>query len=265
MLFRSWLNKNGYQIPDKSVPIVNAHVEKGDVFLALKLLNGKGIEAIRPIRLKVKNADPCVPLRLTSIAASEDMSVVVTVAGPGRAVPKNGLHVVVNPLRLNWFAGASNYPQVLAAAIDEAGGHAFSAEAAGDPKILLDANFVPAKLDGVIFKGLGNVADLAKALTSAGVPVIPELVQVLPKASPELVKAFPGVAPEVLWQQLGACGGLWTSSPNASCPIGGSPCGGPPMGPGSGTALCGGQPLTQAMASTLPVDATLVATSEPST
>ena len=235
-----WLNNAGYKIPDAAVPIVAAHVAKDDVFVAVKLQNGKGIEAIRPITLKMADADPCVPLRLTSIAASEDMSVVVTVAGPGRAVPKNSLHVVVNPLRLNWFAGAINYPQVLSAAIDEAGGHAFSTEVAGNPTTLLDPSFVPQAIDQNTFAGVTNVVELSKALakaTSAQLPLMPELVQALAKAAPKLVKDFSGVPVEVLWQQLAGCANSWDpNSEFGGCVLGGGPCGGPAADQGEAAA-----------------------------
>jgi hypothetical protein len=250
----AWLNKNGYQIPDKSLPIVGSHLAKGDVFLALKLQNGKGIETIRPITLKMVDAHPCVPLRLTSIAATDDMTVVVTVAGAGRAVPKNSLHVVVNPLRLNWFAGAANYPQVLAAAIDEAGTHAFSTEAAGNPTTLIDPQFVPQSMDLQAFQGATQVAALAKALAAAQLPLMPELVQALAKASPALLQAFPNTPTEVLWQQLPACQTAWSLDAGQTCLLGGTPCGGGGMGGPS--PVCGGKALSGTEAAALPVDST---------
>ena len=125
---QDWLNKQGYATPKTATAIIESHIEKGDVFVAIKLSNGEGVNQIKPIVLEMHDADPCVPLRLTSIAASEDMTVVVTIAGPGRAIPKNFMHVRINPLRLNLFDGGKNYPQVLSAAIDEAAGHAFVTE-----------------------------------------------------------------------------------------------------------------------------------------
>ena len=65
------------------------------------------------------------------MVAVDDMDVVVTLAGEGRAIPKNHMHVVVNPARIDWFGQAANYQQVLAAAIDEAAGRAFATEYAG--------------------------------------------------------------------------------------------------------------------------------------
>ncbi len=126
-----WLNDNGYAVPDAAKPILDDHVARGDVFVALHLVSGATIKEIRPIALTMDDAEACVPLRLTSIAAVDDMDVVVTLAGAGRAIPKNHMHVVVNPARLDWFGGAANYPQVLATAIDEAAGRAFATEYAG--------------------------------------------------------------------------------------------------------------------------------------
>lgn len=126
-----WLNDHKYAVPEKAKAILDDHVARGDVFLAIRLQAGATIKEIRPIALEMDDAEPCVPLRLTSIAAQDDMNVVVTVAGAGRAIPKNHLHVVVNPARLDWFGKAANYNQVLAAAMDEAAGRAFATEFAG--------------------------------------------------------------------------------------------------------------------------------------
>ena len=127
----AWLQSNGYAVPEKSKPIMDTHVARGDVFVALRLVPGATVKEVRPIALEMDDAEPCVPLRLTSIAAEDDMNIVVTLAGSGRAIPKNHLHVVVNPMRLDWFGGAANYPQVLAQAIDDAAGRAFATEYAG--------------------------------------------------------------------------------------------------------------------------------------
>lgn len=139
-----WLTQNGYRVPDAAAPILASHVKRGDVFLALKLNAGATALEVRPIALEMDDAEPCVPLRLTSIAAQDDMSVVVTVAGPGRAIPKNHLHVQLNPARLDWLGGAANYGQVLAAAMDEAVGRAFVTEFAGPLPTLSSGTLEPA-------------------------------------------------------------------------------------------------------------------------
>ncbi len=128
----TWLNSNGFATPDKAKTVLADHVAKGDVFVAVKLATGKGVDQIKPISLEMDDAEPCVPLRLTAIAAENDTTIQVYVAGPGRAIPKNHLHVRLNPVRLDVLHGAKNYEQVVAAAIDEAAGRAFITEFAGE-------------------------------------------------------------------------------------------------------------------------------------
>ncbi len=129
---QNWLTTNGFDTPAKAKSVLGEHVAKGDVFVAVKLATGKGVDQIKPIALEMDDAEPCVPLKLTSIAAENDTTIQVYVAGPGRAIPKNHLHVRINPVRLDLLHGAKNYEQVVAAAIDEASGRAFITEFAGE-------------------------------------------------------------------------------------------------------------------------------------
>ncbi len=200
-----WLNKAGFATPPAALPIIDAHVKKGDVFVAFRLHDGEGVQAIRPVTFDMDDAEPCVPLRLTSIAAVDEMSVIVYLAGSGRGLPKNSLHVQVNPLRLNWNAPASNYAQVLSAAIDEAGSHAFATEFAADVTAVTVAGADPTVLGTYLFErpvagtgawGAGplfNKAildvqrlravqgphELAPALLASGLPLTPELFAIL--------------------------------------------------------------------------------------
>ena len=200
-----WLNASGFATPPAALPIIDAHIKKGDVFVAFRLHDGAGVQSIRPVTFAMDDAEPCVPLRLTSIAAVDEMSVIVYLAGPGRGLPKNSLHVQVNPLRLNWNAPASNYAQVLSAAIDEAGSHAFATEFAGDVSSVTvdatDANalgtylfeqpvadsgafgpgalFNKAALDVQILRGVKTPKGLIDALQKSGLPLTPELFALL--------------------------------------------------------------------------------------
>lgn len=131
-----WLNTNKFATPAAALPIIDAHAKNGDVFVAFKLKADESSPNIVPVTFEMDDADPCVPLRLTSVASVENLAVVVYLAGPGRAIPKNHMHVAVNPLRLNWSLASSNYREVLAAAIDEAAGRAFATEFSGPAKDL---------------------------------------------------------------------------------------------------------------------------------
>ena len=222
-----WLTDHAYVTPPKAKPILQAHIDKGDVFVAIKLSNGQGVQSIRPITLQMPNAEPCVPLRLTSIAAAEEMSVQVTIAGPGRAVVKNHLDVTVNLFRLklvdqSGWEGAipavnysqsqepSNYKQVLAAAIDEAGGRA----------LVTEASFAPGPATLVtpyaLSSGASTLNNLAAATNWYDVavsgfgpwPTNPEMADAVTLPG-DMTTTFAGTAPLQAIAELRACGVYW--------------------------------------------------------
>ncbi|MBI5608549.1 MAG: DUF2330 domain-containing protein, partial [Deltaproteobacteria bacterium] len=207
-----WLNTRGYKTPPAAKPVLESHIKKGDVFVAIKLSNGKGVDLVRPIALEMTDAEPCVPLRLTSIAAASELTVSVTVLGPGRTVPKNTLHVVPNWARLNWFTAASNYAQLVSAAIDEAGGNAFSTEFSGSPNAIIDPLFVPADVLNAL-KAVTNMQTLASWVASNnqynGMEIMGDLEDVAGFGKAK------GLTAAQAWAVLAQCSGSWPYS--SSC------------------------------------------------
>ncbi|EDM79733.1 hypothetical protein PPSIR1_16765 [Plesiocystis pacifica SIR-1] len=128
-----WLEDNGYQQDPNAEPILAEYLEEGHLFVAIKLGMNAEVDEIHPIVLRYQGDETCVPLRLTRIAAVEDMDVRVFVIGDGRAVPTNYRHVLVNPLKIDWINFASNYKEVISLAVDAfaADGNAFVTEYAG--------------------------------------------------------------------------------------------------------------------------------------
>ena len=87
---------------------------KNFVFVAIKLTGGTGVDEIHPLVFRYPGNEPCVPLKLTAVAATEDMAVRAFFLGDDRAYPTNYMHVELNPVRLDWQR-ALNYIQVVAA------------------------------------------------------------------------------------------------------------------------------------------------------
>src|SRR5262249_7017172 len=116
--------------------LIETYVSENKYFVALKLTNGQDTKSIRPIILRFDAQAPCVPLRLTAIAASDDMRVNLWVLAPSRTVPQNYLEITLNMAKLDWLGGGSNYDLLLKQAADEAGGNAFTAEYAGTARIM---------------------------------------------------------------------------------------------------------------------------------
>ncbi len=136
-----WLGDNGYQQDPAAEPIFEEYLNENYLFAAFKLTHGAGVDQIHPISLKFNTGEACIPLRLTKIAAQEDMEVRTFFLGNARTVPRNYRHVLINPLKIDWLNLANvaeNYKDVITQAVDafEANGHAFVTEYAGASSVV---------------------------------------------------------------------------------------------------------------------------------
>ena len=136
-----WLDDNGYAQDDDAPPILGEYLNEGFSFVAFKLVAGAGVDEIHPVILRTPGGEPCVPIRLTRIAAKEDMGIRTFFLGDGRVVPTNYQHVEINPLHIDWINLGSNYEDVVTRAVDEPGsdGRGFVTEYAGTSQIVSPA------------------------------------------------------------------------------------------------------------------------------
>ena len=137
----AWLSTNGYQSIPSAPAILQHYVEQNFVFVAIKLTGSAGVDEIHPLVFKYQGNEPCVPLKLTAVAAVEDMGVRVFFLGDDRVYPTNYKHIELNPVRLDWQARGANYTQLVNRAVDSAvaNGQAFVTEYAG-PSSVIGAN-----------------------------------------------------------------------------------------------------------------------------
>lgn len=123
-----WLTLNGYDIPPGAPGLLGPYLMDGMYLLALRLQKGATAGSIRPIVLTYNAARPMIPIKLTAVAANEDMGVMTWVLSDAQAVPKNYNALELNEARINWFNANSNYNAVVTEAADEAGGQGFVTE-----------------------------------------------------------------------------------------------------------------------------------------
>ena len=132
----SWLSENGYDQPETSVPLIAHYLDQGMYFLALKLKQDASAGDVQPVTLVMEENAPCVPLVLTQIAAQPNMPVLAWIFGEMRALPTNWFHVLINEKKLDWLNFGQNYEEVLTQAVDEAAGHGFVTEYAGESSVV---------------------------------------------------------------------------------------------------------------------------------
>jgi len=137
----SWLTDNGYDVPPGSAGLLGPYLEEGMYLLALRLQKGATTGSIRPIALTYDAARPMIPIKLTAVAANDDMGVMTWVLGDSRAVPQNYYALELNEARINWFNPNPTYNDVVIAAADEAGGQGFVTEYAQDASDLAEATW----------------------------------------------------------------------------------------------------------------------------
>lgn len=155
-----WLIDNGYDLTEKGEQLLAPYVEEQMKFVAVKLQQNRGVGSIQPLIMKYQSDKPVVPIRLTAVAALEDMGVLVWLLGDARAVPENYLHVTPNYTRLNWFAGTQNaygsYQTLITEAMNEAGGQGFATDYAGRFDNLMDSLTTPADLEAQLGRLAGS-------------------------------------------------------------------------------------------------------------
>lgn len=162
----TWLGDNGYIQDPKAQPILDHYLSQGFVFVGLKLQSGKSVGDLRPIAITLGENAPCVPLVLTSIAAQNDMPILVWVLGPSRAVPKNFLHAVVDDRAFSW-PGAANYQQVLSEALNALGGRAWVTEFAGSTALVRNT-LLPSNASTTSLEAAESLPAILAALADLG-------------------------------------------------------------------------------------------------
>jgi len=131
-----WLTMNGYDVPPGGADLLGPYLKSGLQLLALKLTKGVDAGSIRPIVLTYPGTQASIPIKLTAVAANENMGVLTWVLGSARAVPQNYLSLELNEARINWFNASSNYNSVVIAAANDAGGRGFVTEMAAPSSTL---------------------------------------------------------------------------------------------------------------------------------
>jgi len=123
-----WLTANGYDVPTGAPGLLGPYLADGMYLLALRLVKGADAGSIRPLVLTYEGTKPMIPIKLTAVAANDDMGVMTWVLGDAQAIPQNYNALELNEARINWFNASLNYNDVVTAAANDAGGQGFVTE-----------------------------------------------------------------------------------------------------------------------------------------
>lgn len=126
----TWLENNGYALPDALEPLVATYVAEGFDFLAMKLVPGAGIDRMRPVRITSPGANLYLPLRMVAAGTGAVTPIALWIVGDGRYQPASfpWFEIHEDELVWNWDTGSSNYRKLRQAGFDATGGHGWLIE-----------------------------------------------------------------------------------------------------------------------------------------
>jgi hypothetical protein len=125
-----WLSKNGFSIPADVQPVVDKYVTEQFDFLALKLLPGKNVTDMRPVRVTTKGASAVLPLRMVAAGTGATVGISLWVLGEGRYEPQNfpSFFIPTADIGWDWTASKSDYVDLRTAKAAAAAGRAWETE-----------------------------------------------------------------------------------------------------------------------------------------
>ncbi len=92
----NWLRDNGYRVTEDMEPIIADYVFDGMYFVAMKLSNDAEVGDIQPVKMTYKSENPMIPIKLTAVAALDNMPVLVWIFADTPYSPDNYAHPDVN-------------------------------------------------------------------------------------------------------------------------------------------------------------------------
>jgi len=126
----NWLAQNGYVVADDVKPVIAAYVTEKFNFLALKLVPGKGVQDMRPVRVTTTGAGAVLPLRMVAAGTGPTVGITLWVVAEGRYEPQNftSFYIKTDDLVWDWTAQKSNYVDLRTQKTTEGNGRAWETE-----------------------------------------------------------------------------------------------------------------------------------------
>jgi hypothetical protein len=142
---QTWLDKNGFVVPEAVRPTVAAHVAERFDFVALRLQPGKGVRAMQPVRIVTQGAVATLPLRMVAAGVGPQVGITLYVIGEGRYETQNFPNALLERERLLWDSKQtrSNYQELSIETMAREGGRTWLTESAQRAELTYTGRFNP--------------------------------------------------------------------------------------------------------------------------
>jgi len=85
----TWFTTHNYNIDPSQQPIIDAYVDEGFDFIAIRLQPEKGVRDMKPVRVVTPGASPVLPLRMVAIGTGASVAITLFVIAEGRWEAEN--------------------------------------------------------------------------------------------------------------------------------------------------------------------------------
>lgn len=223
-----WLEENGYDQPEEAEPLIEYYARHGMIFVALRLSKESDTGEIQPLVLtydmpSLDSNTPiaCVPMKLTSIAATQNMPMYIYILGESRAVPLNYLDVELDDTQVDWLGCMGNpgcyyddYRSRFSSAINTLENRTFITEYAGSARIMDGTVELSVSIDDL--QASKTPAEFLLKLADAAVPAISIVTYILQQYIPPPYSCSDLYTPDTTWrieQCFFSYGSGWTFDP----------------------------------------------------
>lgn len=125
-----WLAANGFNVPPDVQPVVDQYVTEMFDFLALKLVPGKSVQDMRPVRVTTKGSNVVLPLRMVAAGTGSTVGIGLWIVAEGRYETQNfpSFTIPTDEIAWDWTQSKSNYTEIRAQKTAAGGGKTWEVE-----------------------------------------------------------------------------------------------------------------------------------------
>ncbi len=128
---QDWLVAHSYQVPEATVPTIQHYVDRGSVFVVLRLSPGEGVNRMQPVRVRYPGYMATFPLKMVTVGAAGTLELTLWVISEQRyqtRAPYTAMSIADDELFWDWDTNSSNYGALFDQKVDEPGGRGWVTE-----------------------------------------------------------------------------------------------------------------------------------------
>lgn len=165
----TWLTDNGFALDPSTKPVVDAYVAEKFDFIALKLIPGKDVQAMKPVRVVQSGSSPTLPLRMVAIGSGANVALTLFLISEGRWETANFGNATAPKDLIAWDFkdSSSNYTELRQKALEANNGATWLTTFAFQGGLMSQLEGLPGFMSGIRTYGTPGASVLSDTIAAA--------------------------------------------------------------------------------------------------